>query len=394
MHELMKKTTLILCGLAMVIGSSLLAPAMEKISAEYPHISAALLPLIITLPVLTLLVGLVTSSALSTRLSIKTLILTGLILILISGVLPYFIHSFYVIIALRGILGVGLGMIMPLQTALFAEYEEAQRTVLIGANVTVNCVIGVLLFAVAGKLAEINWRLIFLLYAVFALIFILAIIYIPQRPLTAEPKASSDQASAPLHRSLPASVYVYCLIIALVTLTGYVMTTIMASYLTSHQLGGAAEVGILTALATAVSAIGGMVVPLITKYLRNYATPILVLLCGLGFFCYTLTGSLGFIALGHGLTGFAQGVLGCILTFKLTQAVALEQVSIASSCYLATLFVSQFLSPYWLMLHKNILHLSGDTAAYTIYALIMAVLAVFAFFWMRREDRSLATNGK
>lgn len=40
---------------------------------------------------------------------------------------------------------------MPLQTALFAEYEEAQRTVLIGANVTVNCVIGVLLFAVAGK---------------------------------------------------------------------------------------------------------------------------------------------------------------------------------------------------------------------------------------------------
>ena len=393
MHELMKKTTLILCGLAMVIGSSLLAPAMEKISAEYPAAPAALLPLVITLPALTLLVGLVTSSALSARLPIKTLILTGLILILIGGVLPYFLHSLYVIIALRGILGVGLGMIMPLQTALFAEYEEAPRTVLIGANVTVNCVFGVLLFAAAGKLAEIDWRLIFLLYAIFALILVLAIIYIPQRPLTTGPNASSAPSSAPSRR-LPASVYVYCLIIALVTLTGYVMTTIMANYLTSHQLGGAAEVGILTALATAVSAIGGMVVPLMTKYLRNYATPILILLCGLGFFCYTLTASLGFIALGHGLTGFAQGVLGCVLTFKLTQAVALEQVSLASSCYLATLFVSQFLSPYWLMLHKNVLHLSGDTAAYTIYALGMTILAVFAFFWMRREDRGLAAESK
>ncbi len=390
MHELMKKATLILCGLAMVIGSSLLAPAMEKISAEYPAAPPALLPLIITLPALTLLIGLVASSALSTKVPIKNLILSGLILILISGVGPYFVHSLYVIIILRGILGIGLGMIMPLQTALFAEYAEAQRTVLIGANVTVNCIFGVLLFAAAGKLAEINWRLIFLLYAIFALILVLAIIYIPQRPLTPASTAPSASASAPSHRRLPASVFVYCFLIALVTLTGYVMTTIMANYLTIHQLGGASEVGILTALATAVSAIGGMLVPLVTKYLRNYATPILILLCGLGFFCYTLTASLGFVTLGHGLTGFAQGVLGCILTFKLTQVVALEQVSIASSCYLATLFVSQFLSPYWLMLHKNVLHLTSDAAAYTVYALVMVVLAAFAFFWMHREERGLS----
>ena len=46
MHEFMKKATLILCGLAMVIGSSLLAPAMEKISAEYPRTS---IPVIIAL---------------------------------------------------------------------------------------------------------------------------------------------------------------------------------------------------------------------------------------------------------------------------------------------------------------------------------------------------------
>lgn len=101
-----------------------------------------------------------------------------------------------------------------------------------------------------------------------------------------------------------------------------------------------------------------------------------------------MTSSLGIIAIGMAFTGFAQGVLNCILTFKLTQVVPLEQVSAASSCYLATLFVCQFLSPYWLMLHKNVLHLSGDAAAFGVYGVVMAVLAAFVFYWMRREDRT------
>ena len=110
MHDFMKKATLILCGLAMVIGSSLLAPAMQKITLEYPTASPTVLPLLITLPALTLLLGLVLSSALTSKFPIKTLILSGIILILFGGVLPYFIHSLTVIIILRGIMGVGLGM--------------------------------------------------------------------------------------------------------------------------------------------------------------------------------------------------------------------------------------------------------------------------------------------
>lgn len=273
---------------------------------------------------------------------------------------------------------------MPLQTALFAEYEEAQRSFLIGANVTANCVLGVIFFALAGKLAEINWRLIFLLYAFFIVIFILAIIYIPKRP----PVAAATSSAAASHRRLPASVFVYCFIIALVTLTTYVMTTIIANYLAFYNLGSATTVGLLSAMSTAIGAIGGMLVPLITKYLRNYASSILVLMCAIGFFCYTLTSSLGFIAVGMALTGFAQSVLSCILTFKLTQAVPLEQVSKVSSFYLATLFIGQFLSPYWLMLHKSVLHLSSDAAAFGVYAIVIAVLAAFVFYWMRREDRT------
>ena len=102
MHDFMKKTTLILCGLAMVIGSTLLAPAMQKIALEYPNASPTVLPLMITLPALTLLAGLIVSSALTNKFPIKTLILSGIILILIGGVLPYFIHSLTVIIVLRG----------------------------------------------------------------------------------------------------------------------------------------------------------------------------------------------------------------------------------------------------------------------------------------------------
>ena len=93
MQALLKKITLILIGLAMIIGATLVSPALHEIGLSYPDADPALLPLLVTLPSLTLLLGLVISSVLSSKVAAKPLILLGLLLILVSGVLPAFLHD-------------------------------------------------------------------------------------------------------------------------------------------------------------------------------------------------------------------------------------------------------------------------------------------------------------
>ena len=386
MKALLKKITLILIGLAMIIGATLVSPALHEIGLSYPDADPALLPLLVTLPSLTLLLGLVISSVLSSKVAAKPLILLGLLLILVSGVLPAFLHDLTLIILLRGILGVGMGMIMPLQMTLFAQYPEKERSVLIGCNSAVNCVIGVFFIALAGKLALNDWHLIFYLYAIFLPILLAAVLFIPyERPSASEKTASSGQGA-----KLPKEIFVYCGFVAMGMVTYYVILTNMAFYLNDHQLGNAAVVGMLTAAGTAGSAAGAFLMPWLERLLKQYAAPITMAFMAVGFVLLIQTQTVVTVGAGYVLQSFCQGVFGCLITFKFTQMVALEKVSAATSCYMGTVFSSQFLAPYLMLGLQTLPGLGTMRAVFGLYAVVMVVVSAVFLLVVRRQSRQSA----
>lgn len=383
MQELMKKTTLILIGLAMIIGATLVSPALHEIGLAYPDADPALLPLLVTLPSLTLLLGLVVSSVLSSKVAAKPLILLGLLLILVSGIGPAFLSNLTLIIVLRGVLGVGLGMIMPLQMTLFAQYPERERAALIGCNSAVNCVIGVFFIALAGKLAMLDWHLIFYLYIIFLPILLAAVIFIPyQQP-------SAQEAAKPSGKGfkLPKEIFIYCGFVAVGMVTFYVILTNMAFYLNDYQLGDAAVVGMLTAAGTAGSALGAFLMPWLERLLKQYAAPITMAVMAVGFMLLLQTNTVVTVGAGYVLQSFCQGVFGCLITFKFTQMVALEQVSQATSCYMGTVYGSQFLAPYLMLALQKLPGLGTMRSVFAVYAVVMVVMSVLFLLAVRREGR-------
>ena len=386
MQNFMKKTTLILIGLAMIIGCTLLSPAMHEIALAYPDAPSTLFPLLITLPSLTLLAGLAVSAALSSKIAAKPLILLGLVLILAGGMLPAWMNSLPLIIVCRGVLGVGLGIIMPLQMALFAQYPERERATLIGYNSGINCIIGVFFFTAAGKLALSDWHDIFYLYAAFIPIVLLTMRYIPyEAPVP--PAAHNTQQTAASSR-LPGQLFLYCVFVAIAMLTFYVIVTNLALYLNDYQLGDATVVGLITAVGTAGSAIGGLLVSQITRLLKNYAAPCTMAVMAAGFLCLIQTQSVAAVGLGYILLAFSQGVFGCVIAFKITQIVALEQVSLATSCYMATVYISQFLAPYLMLGLQGLLGLGTMRSVFVVYAIAMVVATVLFILVTVRENRS------
>ena len=179
MKSLTYKVTLILLALSGYIGVNLITPVLAEMSASFPATSPTTMALIVTLPTITMLAGLAVSAFLSTRIRRKTIILTGLVIIICTSLAPYFLTSIDLILLSRGALGIGMGLLTPLQASYFAEFDSVTRSKLFGFNNLVNGLLGALLFMSISAF-KLSWRQVFLLYSIFILILILVIVSLPK----------------------------------------------------------------------------------------------------------------------------------------------------------------------------------------------------------------------
>ena len=122
MREFLKKITLLLLPMPSSMMVALLSASMLQIYAEYPQYSESTVTMILTIPNLTVMVGLVLAPVLLRYISIKKLVIAGLGLFTISSVLPVWCSNFYLVLFLRALSGIGCGLVLPLQATFIATY--------------------------------------------------------------------------------------------------------------------------------------------------------------------------------------------------------------------------------------------------------------------------------
>ena len=111
MREFLKKLTLLLLPMPSSMMVALLSASMLQIYAEYPQYSESTVTMILTIPNLTVMVGLVLAPVLLRYISIKKLVIAGLGLFTISSVLPVWCSNFYLVLFLRALSGIGCGLV-------------------------------------------------------------------------------------------------------------------------------------------------------------------------------------------------------------------------------------------------------------------------------------------
>lgn len=216
-------------SLLTIMASAAVAPALAEIRAAFPGSSPTTVKLLLTLPSLVLIPFSLLSGWLASRVRKKTILLVGSAIYTIGGIGAGLARSMPELLVMRGVLGVGIGLIMPLSNSLIADFFEGPaRTRMMGLSGSVTNVGGVLLLSAAGWLATRNWRLAFAVYALALVTMFLVARWLPEPPAVRGPARSAGARIAP-------GLLVYALLGTLMMAAFYVVPTSLALFLEDER---------------------------------------------------------------------------------------------------------------------------------------------------------------
>lgn len=146
-----------------------IAPAIPKLHALYQSqdasISLASVETLVTIPAMMIMVTVVLSNFIVTKLGKKKTVELGLILILISGILSFLTNRIQVVLIGRLLLGIGIGLYNPLSISMIGDYFTGEmRASMIGLRTAIMNVGKTLTTLLAGYVMLLGTRYIFLVY--------------------------------------------------------------------------------------------------------------------------------------------------------------------------------------------------------------------------------------
>ena len=152
------------------------SPISEKLLTVFPSATDLEVQMLTTLPSLLIIPFILLAGFISEKVGYIRLLNIGLWLYLISGALYFVCTSMTQLIIVSALLGVGSGIIIPFSTSLVSKFFSGeQRTKQYGYVSALTNITLVVATAVTGFLADIQWRLPFVVY----LLPVISILLVP-----------------------------------------------------------------------------------------------------------------------------------------------------------------------------------------------------------------------
>ena len=327
--------TILSISLLTVMAGAAIAPALGVISAHFEGCNPLLIQLIVSLPALFIILTNLLFPWLCRLMKTRTLALTGLALYVLSGAGAFFVDNIWLLLVFRALMGVSVGMIMPLSTGLLAYYfPPEEQAGLMGLSAAMNQMGGVVATFLAGMLAGISWNYAFLVYLLGLIAVILVAAFLPNERLSGRGGVSLSL----LKRFHPSVVGMF-----LVMILFFIYPTNFA--LTAS--GTLSEMGVTLTMVglDVVAFLVGLCFGFLMKHFAARMKYIAPLGFATGYLCLAVGGSLVWLLLGSAFIGIANGIgvpyLNTIGSVKAGKEAATTVMPLLS----AALYLGQFLSP-------------------------------------------------
>ena len=327
--------TILSISLLTVMAGAAIAPALGVISAHFAGRNPLLIQLIVSLPALFIILTNLLFPWLCRLMKTRTLALTGLALYVLSGAGAFFVDNIWLLLVFRALMGVSVGMIMPLSTGLLAYYfPPEEQAGLMGLSAAMNQMGGVVATFLAGMLAGISWNYAFLVYLLGLIAVILVALFLPNERLAGRGGVSLSL----LKRFHPSVVGMF-----LVMVLFFIYPTNFA--LTAS--GTLSEMGVTLTMVglDVVAFLVGLVFGALMKRFAAQMKYVAPLGFAAGYLCLAIGGNLVWFLLGSPLIGIANGIgvpyLNTIGSVKAGKEAATTVMPLLS----AALYLGQFLSP-------------------------------------------------
>ena len=374
--------TILSMSLLTVMAGAAIAPALGIIKAHFSEANDLLVQLIVSMPALLIIVTNLFFLAISRRLRTRAIATTGLLLYVMAGAGCFFVDDIYVLLVMRALLGISVGLIMPLSTGLLAYYfppEEQAR--LMGLSAAMNQMGGVVATLLAELLATIEWNYAFLVYLMGLIAVVMVWLWLPDEQLGSANKRGIPFQPRQLLKFHPSVIGMLLLMMIFFifptnfAIIAHQQTTLSTEVITIIMVG-------LDVVAFFVGLVFGSLMYTFRQPIKYFA-PLFFLL---GYVAYLIP-SVATILLGSVFIGIANGVgvpyLNTIASIKGGRNSATTVMPLLS----AALYLGQFLSPLIVMPLSRLMFGTSLTAPYKVG--ILLCLAFLVQVWTTRHFQSL-----
>ena len=334
-------------SLLTVMAGAAVAPALGIIRDHFASMPDMLLQLIISLPALLIIVTNLFFPWLCSRFKTRTLALSGLVLYVVAGAGCFFVDNLTLLLVLRALLGVSVGVMMPLSTGLLAYYYPPERQAsLMGLSAAMNQMGGVVATLLAGLLANIGWNYAFLVYLLGLVAVVLVALFLPNERLgksndsanrTLNSKPSTLNLIKRFHPSVVGMFLVMILFFIYPTrfaISAHAGTSLSNTAITLVMVG-------LDVVAFLIGLVFGRMMQRF-RYAMKYIPPVGFIV---GYLFLSLGSSLPLLLLGSAFIGIANGIGVPYLNTIASMKAGKEAASTVMPLLSIALYLGQFLSP-------------------------------------------------
>ena len=364
-----------------------ISPILGDLTTIFKNATDFDVQLLTTLPSLLVIPFILLAGKLSSTVGHVRLLYWGLSLFLLSGILYFFCDSITELILVSALLGIGAGVITPLSTALVSRFFVGRyRTAQFGYSSAINNLSLVAATAITGYLAEVQWRLPFLVY----LLPIISLLLV--RNIKNAGKVIAQPAEEPLHGGVPARsginygalwrlMLYYFLITFLVIIISVNFPFLMQEY--GYDSGTSGLIISLFFLAIMLPGffVGKVLAVVNVAVFRN---SLMLIVIGLLVVCFSK--NLAGIVAGVVVAGLGYGIAQpCV--YDRTAAVASgDKVTYAMALVMTMNYVAIVLCP---PIVDYLQQLSGIKSATFAFALNSCIggLALLAFFFVKNGEK-------
>lgn len=380
----MVTATILSMSLLTVMAAAAIAPAMGIIRQHFASSPEISVQLIISLPALFIIITNMFFLKISRIWRTRTIAIIGLLLYVVAGTGCFFIDNLNLLLVMRALLGVSVGLIMPLSTGLLSYfYPPEEQARLMGLSAAMNQMGGVVGTLLAGVLASVEWNYAFLVY-IFGLIALFMIIrWLPNEKLDSSNKRGKAFEPRQLLKFHPSVIGML-----LLTMVFFVFPTNFA-IITGKQLG--LDTTAITFLMVALDLLAFFVGLVFGRIMGCFRTSIKFLppiAFMMGYLFYAYADNMAMILIGSAFIGLANGVgvpyLMTIASIKGGKNSATTVMPLIS----AALYLGQFISPIIILpLAERIFGADDIVGSYKIAVFISVIFLVQV--WATRHFQSL-----
>ena len=334
--------------------SSLTIMSMITISASLPDMTNAfsylpnasgLVKLVLSFPGLFIAFSAIIAGLIIDKFGRLKLLGIALILYAVGGSSGYWLDNIYLILAGRAILGISVGISMTIVTTLVADYYQGKaRQKFAGIQIAVMSIGGIIFITLGGFLADINWRVPFLLYFFSILILPFTYLYLKEPKKEVEVKVENHTVKS------PNIIWFVFINVMLMWVIFFIIPVQVPFYLKSIGIEKNSLIGIAIASATFFSAVSAFSYSkLKDRFNFQQVFSLGYFLMALGFVCIAISSSYLLVLIGIFLVGLGMGFLIPNANIWVMQLAPLEIRGREIGRLTTFWFMGQFLSPILLL---------------------------------------------